>query len=264
MNMVNRVVMVILLLVAMALCTLTLIIPVPVLEVIEQQAGLLSDALDGQPVYMLLPIGIVLALVLNVLFALLIFLEVRRSPRRAIRVEKAAGGEVLVSITSIADRVKYESNQLAGVLRTRPRVSGKRNGVAVELDVETSTGISVPEKAGEIVEVTRRVVEDDMGLKLARPPKVNLRVVPYPKGKVAPIEPAEPPPVVRPEPLPVVEPEPVVPVPEPEPVSFAEPDEWLPIDTELVTEPEPELEPDSDEDELPDLPTDFGPFGGVD
>jgi hypothetical protein len=264
MNVVNRVVMVILLLVAMALCTIALIVPVPMLEVIEQQSGLLSDALDGQPVYMLLPIGIALALVLNVAFAFLIFLEVRRSSRRAIRVEKAAGGEVQVSIASIADRVKYESNQLAGVLHTKPRVSGKRNGVVVELDVETSTGISVPEKAGQIVEVTRRAVEDDMGLKLARPPKVNLRVVPYPKGQVAPVETAVPPPVVKPEPLPVVEPEPVVLAPEPEPVSFAGPDEWAPIDTEPAVEPEAELEPDSEEGELPDLPTDFGPFGESD
>jgi hypothetical protein len=263
MNVVNRVVMVVLLLVVMALCTLVLVIPVPVLQVIEQQSGFLSDTLDGQPVYVLLPIGILLALVLDVVCALLIFFEVRRSPRRAIRVEKAAGGEVLVSITSIADRVKYESNQLAGVLQTKPRVSGKRSGVVVELDVETSTGISIPEKAGEIVEVTRRVVEDDMGLKLAGPPKVNLRVVPYPKGKVAPVETAVPPRVVKPEPPPVVEPEPVVPAPEPEPVSLAGPEEWSPIDTELAVEPQPEVEPDSEEAELPDLPADFGPFGEV-
>jgi hypothetical protein len=255
MNALNRVVMVVLLLIAMALCTLLLIIPVPVLEVIEQQSGLLSDALDGQPVYVLLPIGIVLALVLDAVFVLLLFFEVRRSSRRAIRVEKAAGGEVRVSMTSIADRVRYESDQLTGVLRTKPRVSGKRNGVVIELDVETSAGISVPEKAGQIVEVTRRVVEEDLGLKLAQPPKVNIRVVPYPKGKGAPVETAVSPPVVKPEPPPVIEPEPVVLAPEPE--------QWRPIDTELAVEPRPEVEPDLEEGELPDLPVDFGPFGEV-
>jgi hypothetical protein len=245
-------VMVFLLLVVMALCTLVLIIPVPVLEVIEQQSGLLSDALDGQPVYVLLPTGIVLALVLDFVLAFLIFLEVRRSPRRSIHVEGAAGGEVLVNITSIADRVKYESNQLAGVLHTRPRVSGKRNGVVVELDVETATGISVPEKAGQIVAVTQRVVEEDMGLKLARPPKVNLRVVPYPKGKAAPIEERVSPPVARPEPV----------VPKPEPASFVEPEEWSPVGVESTVEPQPEAESSSEEeDELPDLPAEFGPFG---
>jgi hypothetical protein len=253
MNVVNRVVMVFLLLVVMALCTLVLIVPVPVLEVIEQQSDLLANALDGQPAYVLLPVGIILALVLDFVLAFLIFLEVRRSPRRAIHVEKAAGGEVLVSITSIADRVKYESNQLAGVLRTRPKVSGKRNGVVVELGVETATGISVPEKAEQIVAVVQRVVEEDMGLKLARPPKVNLRVVPYPKGATTPDEAAVSPPVARPEP--------VVPAPKSEPVSFVEPEEWSPMDAELAGEPQSEVESGSEEDELADLPAEFGPFG---
>ncbi len=50
----------------------------------------------------------------------------------------------------------------------------------VELDVETAAGVDVPEEATRIVETARRVVEEKMGLKLARPPKVNLRAVPYP------------------------------------------------------------------------------------
>jgi len=41
------------------------------------------------------------------------------------------------------------------------------------------------------VETARRVVEEKMGLKLARPPKVNLRVVPYPKAPKAPAEPKD-------------------------------------------------------------------------
>jgi len=61
----------------------------------------------------------------------------------------------------------------------------------VELDVETASGINVPEKSGQILEMARQVVEEKMGLKLARPPKVNLRVVPYPKTPKAPAEPED-------------------------------------------------------------------------
>jgi hypothetical protein len=253
MNVVNRVVMVILLLVAMALCSLLLMVPVPVLEVIEQQSVLLAQAFDRWSGNGLFLWGIPLALLVDMLLFLLIVLEVRRPSRRAIRVEKAAGGEVLVSITSIADRVKYESNRLPGVLQTKPRVSGKRSGVVVELDVETAAGVSVPEQAGQIVEVTRRAVEEDMGLKLARPPKVNLRVVPFPKAEAVPVEPKVTPPMAEPEPPQVVEPKPAVPATEPEPVSFAEPQAWAPV--------EPAVDSESEEDELPDLPVDFGPFG---
>ena len=50
------------------------------------------------------------------------------------------------------------------------------------LDVEAATGINVPDQAGQIVELVRRVVEGDMGLKLIGPPKVSLRVMSYPKS----------------------------------------------------------------------------------
>jgi hypothetical protein len=181
MDAVNRVVFVILLLVAMVLCTVVMVVPVWVFDAVARQSAALVDYLSSQPLYVLLPLGIIFAVVLDIIFIFLIYLEVRRPARKSIRVEKAAGGEVLVSVASIADRMKYEVDQLSSILRTRPSVSGKRGGVVVELDVETATGVNVPEKAEQIVETARQVVEEKMGLKLARPPRVNLRVVPYPK-----------------------------------------------------------------------------------
>ena len=188
MNAVNRVVLVILLLVAMVLCTVVMVVPVWVFDAVARQSVALVDYLSSQPLYVLLPLGVTFAVVLDIIFIFLIYLEVRRPARKSIRVEKAAGGEVLVSVASIADRMKYEVDQLSSILRTRPSVSGKRGGVVVELDVETATGINVPEKAEQIVETARQVVEEKMGLKLARPPKVNLRVMPYPKTPQPPAE----------------------------------------------------------------------------
>jgi len=188
MNAVNRVVLVISLLVAMVLCTVVMVVPVWVFDAVARQSVALVGYLSSQPLYVLLPLGITFAVVLDIIFIFLIYLEVRRPARKSIRVEKAAGGEVLVSVASIADRMKYEVDQLSSILRTRPSVSGKRGGVVVELDVETATGINVPEKAEQIVEMARQVVEEKMGLKLARPPRVNLRVVPYPKTPPPPAE----------------------------------------------------------------------------
>jgi len=189
MNSVNRVVLGVLLLVAMVLCTIVLVVPTLILDAVARQSVALVDYLESLQWYARLPLGILFALVLDVIFILLVVLEVRRPAPKAIRVEKTAGGEVLITVASIADRLRYEVDQLSSVLRTKPRVSGKRSGVTVELDVETATGISVPEKAAQIVETARQVVEEKMGLKLARPPKVNLRVVPYPKAPKAPAEP---------------------------------------------------------------------------
>ena len=180
MNTVNRVLIVILLLVGMVLCSVLLIAPVRVLTAVAQQSAELVQFLNSMRGVARVGLGILFAAVLDIVMLLILIAEVRRPAAKAIRVKKTSGGEVQISVNSIADRLKYEIDQLSGVLRTKPQVVAKRGGVAVELDVEMAAEIDIPEKAEQIVETARRVVEDKMGLKLARSPKVNLRAVPYP------------------------------------------------------------------------------------
>ena len=188
MNAVNRMFVVFLLLAAIPLCTVLLVMPEPVLGAAGGQLTALVGFLGSFQPYVRAGLGILFALILDVIFVLLIVLEVRRPTPKAIRVEQAAGGEVQISVASIADRLKYEVDQISGILRTKSKVSAKRGGVVVVLDVETAAGVDVPEKAARIVETARQVVEEKMGLKLARPPKVNLRAVRYPtapKGRLS-------------------------------------------------------------------------------
>ena len=195
MNIFNRIVLVILLLIAMVLCSLALVLPLPTLRAIELQAGALADLLSRIRPVALLPIGILLASIVDLIGVLLIILEVRRPKVRFIGVEKATGGEVQVSVASIVDRLKHEVDALPGVLKTKPDVSGKKGGVVIHLSVDIAAGLDVPIKAEQIVEATRQVVEEKMGLKMAKTPKVSLRTVPYPKAvrpKEKPPSPAEP------------------------------------------------------------------------
>jgi hypothetical protein len=228
MNALNRAVIVVLLVIAMVLCSVLLVGAKWVLPPVTQQLSVLAESIEGREWYEVTLPGGTLACVVDVVLFLFIVLQVRR-PRKSIRVEKAAGGEVLVSIASISDRLKYEVDQLPEILRTRPDLSGKRSGVVVELDVEAAAGVNVPEKAGVIVETARRVIEDDMGLKLVRPPKVNLRVVSYPKGQSYPVRSREA--------------RPAEPAPERE-APLAEPAEWLPVEPEVdLFAPSPDDEP---------------------
>ncbi len=181
MNTLNRIVLVIFLLLGIVVCTLTLVAPLPVLQLFVNQVNALLDFLERLQWFVRVPAGIVIALILDAFFIFLIFLEVRKPSRKSIQVEKTEGGEVQISVASIADRIHYEVDQLPGVLKVKPKVSGKRGGVVVELDVETSAKINVPDKSAEILDVARMVIEDKMGLKLAQPPRVNLRAMPYPK-----------------------------------------------------------------------------------
>jgi hypothetical protein len=196
MNAVNRVLLVVLSLVAIVLCTTALVVPVWLFDAVTRQLTALVDFLRSLRWYVRLPLGVLFALALDIVLVLLIVLEVRKPRTKAIHVQKTAGGEVMISVASIADRLKYEVDRLSGVLRTKPSVSGKRGGVVVELDVETAAGTVVPEKAERIIETAQKVVEEKMGLKLARPPKVKLRVVPYPKVSRASVDEEETPSVL--------------------------------------------------------------------
>jgi hypothetical protein len=234
MNAFNRVLVVFLLVLAMVLCSVLLVGSRRVIPAMVQQSSALLESIEGLPWYQLELPGGALACVVNLILFLFILLEVRQ-PRKSIRVEQAGGGKVLISIASIADRMKHEVGQLPDVLRTKPKVSSKRKGVGVELDVEAQPGINVPEKAEQIVETARRVVEEDMGLKLARPPKVNLRVASYSKAGISPIRPREVVPVAPK----------TTPPPEPKDLPTIEPGSWSPV------------EPVEAEVELPHMPEDL-------
>jgi len=177
MNTFNRVVLVVLLLLAMVFCSLTLVVPLRSLQIISQQAQALADLLGRIRSVVRVPAGILLALIVDLIGILLIVLEVRRSAATAIKVEQASGGEVTLSVASIADQLKAELSQLPEIVQAKPKVSAKRNGVVVEVDARISAHAGVPNKAERIVEAIRKVVETKMGLKLARPPKVNIEAV---------------------------------------------------------------------------------------
>jgi hypothetical protein len=202
MNTVNRVVVVALLVTVGMLCCVLLVGSRWVVPALAKQLVELGDSLRGLRWYQLEIPGIALALAMTVILAFLVILEVRRPRARFIRVEKAAGGEVQVSVASIVDRLKHEIDALPGVLGVKPRVTSRRGGVAIHLQVDIAAGLDVPVQAGQIVETARLVVEDRMGLKMARVPKVSLRAVPYPKmvkpGERMSVErPPEPPPPIK-------------------------------------------------------------------
>ncbi len=177
MNTFNRVALVLLLLLAMVLCSVAFIVPLRTLQTIAVQADTLADLLARVRPVVRLPVGILVVMIVDLLGILLIVLEVRRPTVKSIQVEQAAGGEVTLSVASIADQLKAEIDQLPEILQVKPKVSAKRNGVMVEVDAKIAAQAGVPNKAERIVEAIRHVVEQKMGLKLARPPKVNIEAV---------------------------------------------------------------------------------------
>jgi uncharacterized alkaline shock family protein YloU len=112
--------------------------------------------------------------------AAILWLEVRRPRARTIKVQKVSGGEAELTADSIAQRLEFNIDQLADVVKVKPVISSGRRGVRVDLELETSPEIEVPMKTEEVQQLTKDIVENRMGLKLESV-HVLIRHAPYPK-----------------------------------------------------------------------------------
>ena len=186
MNVFNRIMMILVILVVFIAVTIGLVVPVESLAVIGGVAGSVLRTLNRIRSEFLLPFRALLilcAILIDVLLVALLFLEVR-GPRHTIRVAKVGGGQVSVTAESLAERIQYHVDQLADVIKVQVKVAPRGGGVDLDLNIQTGADVNVPEKAEQILEVTRQVVEDKMGLKLGRKPRINIHAMPYP-GVVA-------------------------------------------------------------------------------
>jgi hypothetical protein len=69
---------------------------------------------------------------------------------------------------------------LPDVVKVSPRINGRSRGVDVDLILETSPDIDVPMKTEEVIEVTREIIVERMGLKLGKV-QVKIKHAPYPR-----------------------------------------------------------------------------------
>jgi hypothetical protein len=116
---------------------------------------------------------------LIILCLILLWLEMRRPRRKSIRAQKVEGGEARITIESVEQRLAYNIDQLPDVIKVTPRVTGKSRGVDIDLVLETSPEVDIPMKTEEVLEVTREVIVERMGLKLGKV-QIKIKHAPYP------------------------------------------------------------------------------------
>ena len=178
MNRFNRVVVILLLLAIIIVMTVVLVVPRPAIEVLQEWLWNLDANLALVSPLVLLVVGVALALLVDVVCVVLIWLELRRRRPKAIRMRSISGGQAELTVDSVTRRLEHNISQLEGIAFVKPNVWGRRGGVEVELDLETSPEVDVPTKTEEVCQVTREAVEDKMGLKL-RKVRVNIKYADY-------------------------------------------------------------------------------------
>lgn len=186
MNVFNRIVVILLLLFGVPFLLLLIgivVFPAEAADVISAMIGGLRNISTTTKWFIVL-----LSLILLFVDIGLLWFELRQAPAAAtVRIKQVTGGEAEMSTDSIEGRLAYNIDQLPDVIRVTPTVTGRGKGVDVHLDVETRPDIDVPTKTEEVMHVARQVIEDRMGLELARI-RVNIRHAPFPKRPKEPVE----------------------------------------------------------------------------
>lgn len=105
---------------------------------------------------------------------LLVFaLELPRRSSNTVQLKKVNGGEGVLSIGAVAQRVQHDVELLAGVRRAKPLVHGRGKRIDVRLDVTTDPYVEAAGKTQEICQVIRDNVEGQMGVRVSR---INVRI----------------------------------------------------------------------------------------
>jgi hypothetical protein len=117
---------------------------------------------------------------LIIVLLLFLWLELRNPKKKTVRVQKLAGGEAHIAVESISERLAYNIDQLPDVVKVTPKINSRSRGVDIDLLLETSPDIDVPMKTEEVLEVTREVISERMGLKIGKV-QVKIKHAPFPR-----------------------------------------------------------------------------------
>jgi hypothetical protein len=183
MNTFNRIVALALWVVLLAAVSITTAAPLSILQWIQSllaraEIFVAQQQLENSTNFLIAQTAVGVGAVL--LFGFLAVLEVLTARTRGVRIRTSQGGSAELDTGSINRRLSWRLDQLAEIISVVPNVKAKGGAVDIRLEIETAPDVDVPMKTDEVVDVTRAIVEEDMGLKLG---KLDVRM------RYAPIDP---------------------------------------------------------------------------
>jgi hypothetical protein len=112
------------------------------------------------------------------LFAMLLWGEIVSMRRRGVRIYTAEGGSAMLDIDSVGRRLAWHLDQLAEVMTVAPNVRSRGSAVDIRLEIEAAPDVDIPLKTEEVVQVTREIIEQELGLRMGKL-DVHMRCAPF-------------------------------------------------------------------------------------
>jgi len=177
----NRLVAIVLWTALLAACAYVVVAPVRALNQLIILSAALIDMVEGwqaaDPTNFIIGQA-ALGVVVVAVFCTLIWLEIWTGQRRGVRIRTAEGGSAELETSSIGRRLEWHLDQLAEIVTVIPAVKSRGGSVDIKLEIEAMPDVDIPMKTDEVVEVTRDIIEQDMGLKLGKL-DVHMRCAPF-------------------------------------------------------------------------------------
>ena len=183
MNTFNRIVALALWVILLAAASIAAVAPLSMLQwaqslLARAEVFVAQQQLENSTNFLIAQTAVAVGAVL--LFGFLAVLEVLTARSHGVRIRTAQGGSAELDTGSISRRLTWRLDQLAEIISVVPSVKSKGGSVDIRLEIETAPDVDVPMKTDEVVDVTRGIIEQDMGLKLG---KLDVRM------RYAPIDP---------------------------------------------------------------------------
>lgn len=177
----NRIVAIVLWLLLMALIGVVAVIPFQTITTLQTWLGdaeafLIAAQAENPSNFLIGQIAVGVSAL--IIFGLLIGVEIWTGQRRGVRIRTARGGSAELDTASISRRLSWKLDQLAEIISVVPIVKSKGGSVDIKLEIEAAPDVDVPMKTDEVVEVTRELIEQEMGLKLGKL-DVHVRYAPF-------------------------------------------------------------------------------------
>ncbi len=207
----NKIVVVIDVIAMIALLVIMLLSPLQVIDFAQYNLGLLAESLTSNPFWTWYVVGsIVAAVILLVIF----FMEIWPRKRKSVRIRAQGRGNARISLKSVQQTLEYRISELEGVNSVMPTFRTRGKDVGVTLAVDAAPGVNVPALSDQIIDLSVRILEGELGLKLRGRMNLDINSAPVRAGGVSMRQPVAPavasPPESRPVVMPSAKPEAIV------------------------------------------------------
>lgn len=177
----NRIVAILLWIVLLVVLGLFIIFPQLAIDQIQSTLATLSENLDARYAANSTNFMIgqaALAILALLLFGLLLWLEVAALLRPTVSIRTAEGSLAEVETTNIGQQLGWQLDQVGDIQTVVPIVRARGGKVNIKLEIEATSGTNATTKTDEVIEVTRDLIEDELGLTLGKL-DVQMRLAPF-------------------------------------------------------------------------------------